>query len=46
MDQDIKNLAQEFADFPLSKTVKVADVWPKTLGAGMTDLQGVVHIII
>lgn len=36
---DIEALAAEFADFPLTGTVKVKDVWPKMLGAGLTDLQ-------
>ncbi|KAJ9148540.1 FAD binding domain-containing protein [Pleurostoma richardsiae] len=38
-DQDVQALAKEFAEFPLTRSVKVKDVWPHMLGAGMTDLQ-------
>ncbi|KAH8802421.1 flavoprotein monooxygenase [Xylogone sp. PMI_703] len=38
-DQDIQALAEEFAEYPLTQTVKVKDVWPQMLGAGMTNLQ-------
>ena len=38
-EEDIELLAQEFADFPLTQTVKVKDVWPHMLGAGMTNLE-------
>lgn len=38
-DQDVQALAGEFAEYPLTQTVKVKDVWPQMLGAGMTDLQ-------
>ena len=35
-DQDVGTLAAEFAEFPLTRTVKVQDVWPRMLGAGLT----------
>ncbi|PWY69605.1 FAD/NAD(P)-binding domain-containing protein [Aspergillus sclerotioniger CBS 115572] len=38
-EDDIETLAQEFAGFPLTQTVKVKDVWPHMLGAGMTNLE-------
>ncbi|KAJ3466680.1 hypothetical protein MRS44_004244 [Fusarium solani] len=38
-DQDIEALAKEFAEFPLTQKVKVKDVWPRMLGAGLTNLQ-------
>lgn len=38
-EEDVEALAMEFADFPLTRTVKVKDVWPKMLGKGLTDLQ-------
>ncbi|EWY79784.1 hypothetical protein FOYG_17074 [Fusarium oxysporum NRRL 32931] len=38
-DRDIDKLSQEFAEFPLTPTVKVKDVWPGMLGAGLTNLQ-------
>ncbi len=38
-DADIQAVAAEFMDFPLTdKGVKVKDVWPTMLGAGLTDL--------
>lgn len=39
IDQDVKDLAKEFAEFPLTATVKVKDVWPQMLGAGLTNLE-------
>jgi 2-polyprenyl-6-methoxyphenol hydroxylase-like FAD-dependent oxidoreductase len=42
--QDIEAVAEEFAEYPLTKTVKVKDVWPHMSGAGMTNLdEGIVH---
>ncbi|OJJ07620.1 hypothetical protein ASPVEDRAFT_88860 [Aspergillus versicolor CBS 583.65] len=42
-DKDVDTLAVEFADFPLTRTVKVKDVWPRMLGAGLTNLdEGIV----
>lgn len=43
-DQDVGTLAAEFAEFPLTRTVKVQDVWPRMLGAGLTNLdEGIVN---
>ncbi|KAJ5099941.1 FAD binding domain-containing protein [Penicillium argentinense] len=43
-DKDVESLAQEFLDFPLTRTVKVKDVWPRMLGAGLTNLdEGIVQ---
>ncbi|KAJ0413288.1 hypothetical protein BJY00DRAFT_319930 [Aspergillus carlsbadensis] len=40
---DVDALAAEFADFPLTRTVRVRDVWPRMQGAGLTDLdEGIV----
>jgi 2-polyprenyl-6-methoxyphenol hydroxylase-like FAD-dependent oxidoreductase len=42
-EQEIQDVAKEFSGFSLTRNVKVKDVWPKMLGAGMTDLrEGVV----
>ncbi|KAJ5681295.1 hypothetical protein N7455_007604 [Penicillium solitum] len=42
-DKDVEALAAEFAEFPLTRTVKVKDVWPQMLGAGLTNLdEGIV----
>ncbi|KUL87825.1 hypothetical protein ZTR_03138 [Talaromyces verruculosus] len=42
-DNDINSLAAEFAEYPLTRTVKVKDVWPRMLGAGLTNLdEGIV----
>ncbi|KAH8594579.1 hypothetical protein B0O99DRAFT_662193 [Bisporella sp. PMI_857] len=38
-DQDIQAVAKEFAEYPLTQAVKVKDVWPHMLGAGMTNLE-------
>jgi 2-polyprenyl-6-methoxyphenol hydroxylase-like FAD-dependent oxidoreductase len=38
-DEDVDALAAEFAEFPLTRTVKVKDVWPLMLGAGLTNLD-------
>ncbi|KAI2889754.1 transcriptional regulator family: Fungal Specific TF [Aspergillus niger] len=41
--QDVEDVASEFAEFPLTRTVKVKDVWPRMLGAGLTNLdEGIV----
>ncbi|GKZ27644.1 hypothetical protein AbraIFM66951_001745 [Aspergillus brasiliensis] len=41
--KDVDTLAAEFADFPLTRTVKVKDVWPQMLGTGLTNLdEGIV----
>lgn len=37
-DADIQAVAAEFAEFPLTEKVKVKDVWPTMLGAGLTNL--------
>ncbi len=37
-DEDIQAVAAEFAEFPLTEGVKVKDVWPTMLGAGLTNL--------
>ena len=43
-DKDVDALAAEFAEFPLTRTVKVKDVWPRMLGAGLTNLdEGIVN---
>lgn len=43
-NEEIEALAAEFAEFPLTRTVKVKDVWPRMLGAGLTNLEeGIVH---
>ncbi|KAH7143581.1 flavoprotein monooxygenase [Dactylonectria macrodidyma] len=43
-DQDLEALSKEFAEFPLTQTVKVKDVWPRMLGAGLTNLhEGIVQ---
>ncbi|KAJ6037003.1 hypothetical protein N7540_001282 [Penicillium herquei] len=43
-EKEVEELGQEFAEFPLTQTVKVKDVWPKMIGKGMTDMQeGVVQ---
>ena len=43
-DKDVDALAAEFAEFPLTRTVKVKDVWPRMLGAGLTNLdEGIVQ---
>ncbi|GAD93915.1 hypothetical protein ANI_1_936034 [Paecilomyces variotii No. 5] len=42
--QDIEHVAQEFAEYPLTRSVKVKDVWPRMLGAGLTNLdEGIVN---
>lgn len=42
-DKEVDTLAAEFAEFPLTRTVKVKDVWPRMLGAGLTNLdEGIV----
>lgn len=38
-DKDVESVAQEFLEFPLARTVKVKDVWPRMLGAGLTNLE-------
>lgn len=38
-DEDIDKMAKEFAEFPLTRDVKVKDVWPKMLGSGLTNLD-------
>lgn len=38
-DQAVEALAEEFAEYLLTRTVKVKDVWPRMLGAGMTNLE-------
>ncbi|OQE46716.1 hypothetical protein PENCOP_c001G01213 [Penicillium coprophilum] len=41
--KDVDAVAEEFAEFPLTQTVKVKDVWPRMLGAGLTNLdEGIV----
>ncbi len=41
--KDVDAVAEEFAEFPLTRTVKVKDVWPRMLGAGLTNLdEGIV----
>ena len=37
-EEDIQAVAAEFAEFPLTEAVKVKDVWPNMLGAGLTNL--------
>ncbi|KAH8689350.1 FAD binding domain-containing protein [Talaromyces proteolyticus] len=37
--EDVESVAQEFLEFPLTRTVKVKDVWPRMLGAGLTNLE-------
>ncbi|KAJ3542814.1 hypothetical protein NM208_g3898 [Fusarium decemcellulare] len=37
--EDIEAQYNEFADFHLTETTKVKDVWPRMLGAGMTNLE-------
>ncbi|KAA8647931.1 hypothetical protein EYZ11_013361 [Aspergillus tanneri] len=42
-DEDTDAFAVEFAECPLTRTVKVKDVWPRMLGAGLTNLdEGIV----
>jgi 2-polyprenyl-6-methoxyphenol hydroxylase-like FAD-dependent oxidoreductase len=42
--KDVDALAAEFTEFPLTRTVKVKDVWPGMLGAGLTNLdEGIVE---
>ncbi len=38
-DKHVESVAQEFLEFPLTGTVKVKDVWPRMLGAGLTNLE-------
>jgi 2-polyprenyl-6-methoxyphenol hydroxylase-like FAD-dependent oxidoreductase len=38
-DTDVDSVAREFLEFPLTRTVKVKDVWPRMLGAGLTNLE-------
>ncbi|CAI7595914.1 unnamed protein product [Penicillium glandicola] len=38
-EKDINAFAAQFADFPLTRTVKVKDIWPNMLSVGMTDLH-------
>ncbi|KAJ5629713.1 hypothetical protein N7528_003370 [Penicillium herquei] len=38
-EEEVEELGREFAEFPLTRTVKVKDVWPKLIGKGMTDMQ-------
>ncbi|KNG80956.1 hypothetical protein ANOM_011568 [Aspergillus nomiae NRRL 13137] len=38
-DQDIESFAQEFAEYPISGTLKVKDVYAKRLTAGMANLE-------
>ncbi|KAJ5597941.1 FAD binding domain-containing protein [Penicillium hordei] len=38
-NKDVESVANEFLEFPLTKTVKVKDVWPRMLGAGLTNLE-------
>ena len=38
-DKDVESVAQEFFEFPLTRAVKVKDVWPRMLGAGLTNLE-------
>lgn len=38
-EKDVEILAGEFADFPLTKTLKIKDVWPNMSAVGLTDLQ-------
>lgn len=38
-EEDIEALGAEFADFPLTRDIKVRDVWPHLTRRGMTDLQ-------
>ncbi|KAJ5692277.1 hypothetical protein N7462_001700 [Penicillium macrosclerotiorum] len=41
--KDVDAVAAEFAEFPLTRTVKVKDVWTRMLGAGLTNLdEGIV----
>ncbi|GKZ37349.1 hypothetical protein AbraIFM66950_008839 [Aspergillus brasiliensis] len=41
--KDVDTVAAEFADFPLTHTVKVKDVWLQMLGTGLTNLdEGIV----
>ncbi|KAJ5794613.1 FAD binding domain-containing protein [Penicillium paradoxum] len=43
-DKDVEAVAQEFMDFPLTRSVKVKDVWPRMQGAGLTNLgEGIVQ---
>ncbi|OAA52143.1 Monooxygenase, FAD-binding protein [Cordyceps fumosorosea ARSEF 2679] len=38
-DEDVAAMAQEFADFPLTREHKVKDVLPHMLGSGLTNLD-------
>ncbi|KAM0542630.1 hypothetical protein ACHAPJ_012709 [Fusarium lateritium] len=38
-ETDIEAQYKEFADFYLTETTKVKDVWPRMLGAGMANLE-------
>lgn len=38
-DEDVETLAAEFAEFPLTQSVKVKDVWETRHGAGLTNLE-------
>jgi 2-polyprenyl-6-methoxyphenol hydroxylase-like FAD-dependent oxidoreductase len=38
-EKEVEMLAGEFAEFPLGRNLKVKDVWPNMLAAGLTDLQ-------
>lgn len=41
--KDVDAVAAEFAEFPLTQTLQVKDVWPRMLGAGLTNLdEGIV----
>ena len=37
--EDVESVGKEFLDFPLTRSVKVKDVWSKMSGAGLTDMQ-------
>ncbi|CAG7917331.1 unnamed protein product [Penicillium olsonii] len=38
-EKEVETLAGEFADFPLTQTFKVKDVWANMSATGLTDLQ-------
>ena len=38
-DHDVESVGQEFMEFPLTRTVKVKDVWPRMSGKGLTNLE-------
>lgn len=43
-ENDVESVAQEFLEFPLTRTVRVKDVWPRVSAAGLTNLdEGIVQ---